>query len=475
MASRNEQGTALQTHRSKMPRLRVVPKIRTINAIAILLSAALSLMALVTVGRIFETEMASERHDEAYRECSSAARDLQEASDFLTSEVRVFVATGNRAYLDSYLNELEVVDRRGRAVQTLRSYLGDDEQAVADLEEALGYSNALAERELYAMKLVAVSTQMADVPKLVDSVALREDDLALTDGERRMLAEQIVLGEEYQSTKMQIRQSVSDCYTRLLARLNADIETNNATMRRRLGQMQAVVFALLAIVVLVIAAVYVFILRPLQVYTRQIKRDEKLVLTGASELRYLADAYNHIYEENRERTRNLQHAAERDGLTGLYNRGAFDQLLREHKQNVALLLIDVDYFKDVNDTYGHDVGDAILRKVANRIERQFRATDLPCRIGGDEFAVIVTDVTPELRTVIASKVEALRVALTDVSDGLPKVTLSVGIAFSALVGSEQSIFKAADRALYVAKERGHNGYAFYGDDDEQGAATAQKN
>ena len=87
----------------------------------------------------------------------------------------------------------------------------------------------------------------------------------------------------------------------------------------------------------------------------------------------------------------------------------------------------------------------------------------------------MTDVTPELRTVIASKVEALRVALTDVSDGLPKVTLSVGIAFSALVGSEQSIFKAADRALYVAKERGRNGYAFYGDDDEQGAATAQKN
>ena len=120
MASRNEQGTALQTHRSKMPRLRVVPKIRTINAIAILLSAALSLMALVTVGRIFETEMASERHDEAYRECSSAARDLQEASDFLTSEVRVFVATGNRAYLDSYLNELEVVDMRRRLAIPMR-------------------------------------------------------------------------------------------------------------------------------------------------------------------------------------------------------------------------------------------------------------------------------------------------------------------------------------------------------------------
>lgn len=461
MALGEEHRSREQRRRTSGEHPRSALKIRSINAVAIILSAVLSLMALVAVERIIVTEADSEQSNDAYRACSSAARDLQEASDFLASEARLYVLSADREYLDGYLNELQVTDRRGQAVETLHAYLGADDQAVSDLEDALKYSNALSERELYAMKLVAISTNLDETPGPLDAVVLSDGDMASSDQDRLSIARQMVMGEEYHDSRGQINRSVNDCINRLLERLDEDIEFSNTMMHTRLNQMQTVIIALLAIVVLVIFAVIFLILWPLAVYTQEIKNDEKLVLTGASELRYLADAYNHIYEENRERTLSLKHAAERDPLTGLFNRGAYDQLLTEHMHNVALLLIDIDYFKDVNDTYGHGIGDAILKKVADCLDRQFRSSDLPCRIGGDEFAVIMTGVTPALRSVIIEKVAAVRAALADTTDGLPRVTLSVGIVFSELHEGEQDLYKAADQALYTVKERGRNGFAFY--------------
>lgn len=461
MALGEEHMSREQRRHASGERPRTVLKIRSINAVAIILSAVLSLMALVAVERIIVTEADSEQFNEAYRACSGAARDLQEASDFLASEARLYVLSADREYLDGYLNELQVTDRRGQAVETLHAYLGTEDQAVSDLEDALEYSNALVERELYAMKLVATSTNLDETPSLLETVVLSDEDMASSDQDRLSIARQMVMGEEYRDSRRQINRSVNDCINRLLERLDEDIEFSNTMMHTRLRQMQTVIIALLTIVVLVIFAVIFLILWPLAVYTQEIKNDEKLVLTGASELRYLADAYNHIYEENRERTLILKHAAERDPLTGLFNRGAYDQLLTEHMHDVALLLIDIDYFKDVNDTYGHGIGDAILKKVAGCLDRHFRSSDLPCRIGGDEFAVIMTGVTPALRSVIIEKVSAVRAALADTTDGLPRVTLSVGIVFSELHEGEQDLYKAADQALYTVKERGRNGFAFY--------------
>ena len=445
-------------------------RIRVLNALAISLAAVLSLFAMVTLEHIVESERQSDRANTAYRECLSAARDLMEASDFLTSEVRVYVVTGHRTYMDAYLEEIEVTDRRGKAVETLRSYLGDDE-AVTDLEEALSYSNALAERELYAMRLVAEATDLTDLPPLVAQTTLDSDDAWLPDAKQRAMAEQMVLGDEYQTTKLQISDSVHACSDRLLATLNGQVKSSGQSMRVWLNRMQVVVIALLGIVVFVIFAVIFLILWPLATYTHQIAHDEKLVVAGASELRYLAVAYNLIYEENRERTRHLRYAAERDPLTGLYNRGAYDKLLAEHTRNMALLLVDVDYFKDVNDTYGHNTGDAVLQKVARLLEQQFRSSDLTCRIGGDEFAVIMTDMSPELRHVVTNKLGAVAQALLDTTDGLPRVTLSIGVAFSEAHDGEANIYKAADRALYVVKERGRNGHAFF--DQEPDAAPRQ--
>ena len=120
-------------------------------------------------------------------------------------------------------------------------------------------------------------------------------------------------------------------------------------------------------------------------------------------------------------------------------------------------------FKDVNDTYGHTVGDQLLQKVAAAIDYHFRATDYVCRIGGDEFAVILTEVTPQNRAIIEAKLKLIADDLRDTSDGLPVATLSAGIAFSSDIEPGENIYHAADKALYDAKHKGRDTHSFYGD------------
>ena len=448
-----------------IPNIGRTPALRMqyVNIVVIILAVVFTAMSLRAVSRIFESESYSEHVNEAYRICSSSARDLQEASDYLTTQARMYVVSGDRACMDAFLYELQTADRRGIAVDVLSKYFDDSNEAVLDLREALNYSNELAERELYAMRLTAEATGLEDLPDLVAEVELDPSDAAASPEEQRAIAETMVLGDDYRETKEQISRSVTACSDSLINELNSQVLASNEEMHRRLTIMRTAVVILLLLVLAIIFVNIWLILWPLSSYTRQIKREQALLPTGASELRYLADAYNTIYKENLERTAQLLRAAESDALTGLYNRGAYDQLLAEHSYNMALLLIDVDYFKSVNDTYGHNVGDAVLRKVANRISSAFRSTDYCCRIGGDEFAVIMCGVKASARDAIGAKVRELAESLQDTSDGLPKITLSIGVAFSDSHPGEDDIYRAADAALYKAKENGRNGHAFYGD------------
>jgi len=133
--------------------------------------------------------------------------------------------------------------------------------------------------------------------------------------------------------------------------------------------------------------------------------------------------------------------------------------------NAAMMIVDVDNFKGINDTYGHEVGDKILKKVAGILSSAFRSGDYVFRIGGDEFVVLMLKMDPELKHVIKRKIAQVSEALEATDDDLPYVSLSIGIAFSSDVdeGEDVSagIFRKADLALYKVKEAGRNDYAFY--------------
>ena len=128
-----------------------------------------------------------------------------------------------------------------------------------------------------------------------------------------------------------------------------------------------------------------------------------------------------------------------------------------------MILIDLDKFKILNDTYGHETGDKALKRLAEVLKRAFRSEDYVCRIGGDEFAVIMVNATDKMKGLISSKAERIMDSVRDTKDGVPGFTLSIGVAFSDGKTDGDQIYKNADEALYKVKNGGKNGLAFFGD------------
>lgn len=160
----------------------------------------------------------------------------------------------------------------------------------------------------------------------------------------------------------------------------------------------------------------------------------------------------------------MKYEAEHDALTGVLNRGGFDQILNssiKEKRDFALILIDIDEFKDVNDNYGHAVGDIVLKKISKMLGEQFRSLDYICRIGGDEFAVIMMGVRKDFGTKIINKIDEINELLSSHTNDIPLVSLSVGTAFMDKDSSSDSLFKDADNALYYVKKHGKKGCHIY--------------
>jgi diguanylate cyclase (GGDEF)-like protein len=198
--------------------------------------------------------------------------------------------------------------------------------------------------------------------------------------------------------------------------------------------------------------------KPLTDMVRKMQEQQEITPTGVEELRFVIRTYNKLLEENKASQEKLSHEASHDALTGLFNRGAYDLLMEStDREHMALILIDVDYFKGINDTYGHAVGDKVLKRVAELMKHSFRSVDILCRIGGDEFVVVMTRVNSSMSKLVQSKIERINDLLQHPKDGLPPVSLSVGVAFSDRENPKGDIFRDADTALYQVKEAGRNG------------------
>lgn len=174
--------------------------------------------------------------------------------------------------------------------------------------------------------------------------------------------------------------------------------------------------------------------------------------------------------ERKEEENRIRQLAEHDALTGIANRVLFDEHLRRAislgaraSRPVALLYIDLDNFKPVNDTLGHDVGDDLLRACADRISDQVRESDTVARVGGDEFAVILHHVTERRDAVVVAQriLDALtKPFLLGPQEQLASIGASIGVAiYPADAGEAETLLKAADAAMYKAK-KSRNGFSF---------------
>ncbi len=161
--------------------------------------------------------------------------------------------------------------------------------------------------------------------------------------------------------------------------------------------------------------------------------------------------------------------AQLDGLTGLWNRGFFNQRLadevqavRRYGRSLSLILVDVDHFKRLNDGYGHPFGDLVLQRLGETLSSFIRATDAACRYGGEELALILTETTGDGAMVLGERVRAAIEALELRPRGKPVViTASLGVVDAATLGAQtavtaEAMVQRADDALYRAKEGGRN-------------------
>jgi diguanylate cyclase (GGDEF)-like protein len=162
----------------------------------------------------------------------------------------------------------------------------------------------------------------------------------------------------------------------------------------------------------------------------------------------------------------LREQAIRDPLTGLFNRRFLEQSLERElqlaarkKQSIAVLFLDLDHFKRFNDTFGHDAGDMVLQSLANLLRKFFRATDICCRYGGEEFAIILPESSSQNAAMRAdalrSEVKSLRLQYK--KQTLGPLTLSAGVAAFPEHGStSHDLLKIADQCLYESKARGRD-------------------
>lgn len=433
--------------------------IRNMQIVMSVLLMVLSALLLVATYRATSGYMLMQEETKSFIELRESTSELREASDYLTEQVRCYAETGDLQYLNNYFREANETKRRDKALEKLKSITGDSD-AYKVLKAAMDESVSLMEREFYSMKLtsMAYGHDLSSLPQEIQDTEISEEDAALSDEEKDMLARSMVFDETYHNEKEKIYSDMDACI-RELQKTVQDQEVATTDEFTYLFRQQR--FLILTAILITLSAMLftlMLLVSPLLRAVVFIHADEPIPVEGSKEFRFLARTYNSMYESNREQKEQLEYDATHDHLTGLYNRSGYDYFMRNSDlKDTALIIIDVDKFKGINDSLGHEVGDRILVKVADAVRESFRSQDFVCRLGGDEFAVILQHVDSVSVSAVAEKIDVINRKLSDTSDGLPEIHVSAGISLG-LGRNADEIFRRADSSLYKVKARGGSGY-----------------
>ena len=461
-----EEETAAEAEAPKeVKRERRAVRLKAVNYIfaglAFVLAAAVALAGVI-INRGYHRLAAAESR---YNQAVLAAEALSEASDYLTEKVWSFVVTGRIGDLNDYFKEAGENKRRDSALDKLYELMADEgSDAYKSLSKALDYSNQLMQLEYRAIRMTQLAAGIpdADVPEGIKATALTAAEADLPPEEMKAAAEELVFDETYVSYKDQIRNYVGLCTSQIIEESGGELERVQAGIGRVI-LIQNILLVALALAVLGEVIYITFQVRiPISRLVEEMRRQQNAHPEGAEELRFVTRTYNEILEENLKAHRQLSYEATHDSLTGLHNRSAYETFMENaDKDHIALLIIDVDKFKSINDTYGHDVGDRILKKVGKILTDSFRSVDGVFRLGGDEFVVVMTRANSTMRQLVINKIALANHQLQNPKDGLPRTSLSVGAAFSDREDPGGDIFKDADTALYRIKQGGRCGCAIY--------------
>jgi len=439
--------------------------LRTLHIALIVFALAVSCYLIYSTSRLSVTYQELSAATDRSLAVHKAGTELMDAADYLTEMAQRYALDGNSIYLHSYFEEELETRRREAAIEQI-SAIAQEPEAIRKLLAAMEHSAALAERDYYAMKLVTVAVGLSPIPEPLQDVALLPQHAALPAYEKKEAAQHMVSDEEYYRQKDLVRNEMRESLAALEEHTRSVQATSEVEVKSDLRWVRIVAIVQAVAIMLVTWLLSELGITPIMKAVDMLREDSPIPVIGANEFRYLAKTYNKMFEVYKSSVASLNFKANHDELTKVYNRAGYDLLMSSlDLSDACLLLIDVDLFKTVNDTYGHETGDRVLQKVAAAVSKYFRTGDYVCRIGGDEFVAIMLKVNRSHRELIASKIEKINGDLADGSDGLPPISVSVGAAFGNESESPAQLYEHADAALYETKRKGRKGISFYEEDD----------
>lgn len=396
-----------------------------------------------------------------YTELKSAAQELMNASDYLTEQVQRFTLNGDIIFLDNYFTEAFESKRREEAISKM-AMNDDTKEALIDLQKAMDSSVKLMDQEYYAMRLVIEAKGYTEYPDVLKDIKLSEEDATLSAEDKIRRANELVLGDSYYDQKDEIRKNMQASLESIdrLSENTESAELDKLNLGIRITRVAILAQAVLIFVIMGLTSILA--INPVLKAIEQIKSDEPISEKGSRELRYLANAYNKIYQKNKSSLERLNFKASHDELTGAFNRAGYDYILSKiDMENTYMMLFDLDNFKSINDTYGHETGDKILIKVVKTLKKVFRSEDCICRIGGDEFVVFFAHTGEIERKLIESKINQINAELEKTDDGLPAISICAGIVSGKSAQNTTEFFERTDKAMYESKMRGKHTFTFY--------------
>ena len=437
--------------------------LRTIHILLIIGAVIISCLMVY-----FTYQLSTSFHDltdasEQQIELRKAALELMDASDYLTERVQRFTVSADMRFLEEYFTEAIDAHHREEAIERM-SEGNDSDAALQKLQTALDRSLELMDLEYYAMRLVIEAKGYTDYPDVLETVELSAPDRALSAEEKMRRASELMLSDEYYEIKDQIRENMRASLDELE---QMAYDRDSSALKSLSNEMILVRIVIALQILLIIFMVWLTArlgIHPVLNAVDRIKEDSPIPEVGANEFRYLARAYNKMYEVYRRSLERLNFQASHDELTGAYNRSGYKLLLSGIDLNsTCMLLFDVDNFKEINDIFGHETGDKVLVKLVEVLKNNIRNDDYICRIGGDEFVVFLVHSADMDQELIASKIDKINKELEETDDGLPPVSISVGIVHGKDASDAENLFEKTDEAMYQAKQKGKRTYSFYSD------------
>ena len=436
--------------------------LRTTHLVLVIGAVILSTLMFYATYHLSVSFQRLTRASEEQIELRKAARELMDASDYLTEKVQRFTLDGDMRFLQEYFTEAFETNRREEALDRM-SVGTDNTQALSNLQVAMNGSLELMHLEYYAMRLVLDAKGILDYPEILDSVTLTPEDQALSPAMKMRRAEELVLGEDYYRQKGSIRENMQASLNELERMAYDTDSTTLKTFHQEIVWVRIIITIQIISIFCMVWLTSRLGINPVLNAVDRIKEDSPIPEVGANEFRYLARAYNKMYEVYKTSLERLNFKASHDELTGAYNRAGYDLLLTSLDLELTyMLLFDVDNFKNINDTYGHEMGDKVLVKLVQVLKANFRSDDYVCRIGGDEFIVFMVHFTEKQYSLISAKLDKISQELANGSDGLPGFSVSVGIAHGSEAHDAEGLFEKADMAMYQSKQGGKHTYTFSG-------------